>query len=581
MKTNRPFQRPFCFSMFLAIAASGLLACGPDGTTEVPDSACKAFLAGDLVITEFMADVPGTDTGKEWIEIYNSTKKEVDLKGLTLVAAKPDGSREKTHTIAEGKIKPANYFVLGDSVEKPLPSHIDYSYGDGLGALGNESGLIAIRCGTVKIDEVKYTTPAKSGASRLLSGSIPVPDSAVNDLEENFCDATIEYAPGLFGSPGTPNEACATVAPEGTCINLIGEAVPIARPRPGELVITEFLANPKAPIEDTNGEWFEIYALAPVDLNELVVSNGGTRNHVIKSANCLRLEAGQYAVLARKSEPEINGGIANVLTAVSISLANNGGVIILTSGETEIDRVAYATSKDGVAAQLDPQKLTALDNDNASNFCDAVDPYGTGDNLGTPGAANKPCPLPPDPNKCNENGGSRLIDPSAVGDLVITEFMADPKAVLDNQGEYVELFVKRNLDLNGVEIKNEGTGRFTLESADCLPVLANSHIVFVKNTDPTVNGGIADAYSVLGLNLSNTGAHKIIVQRGEVLIDEISYDGSSDGKSTQLDIAKYDATLNDEAGSFCVSTTQYGLDCTAEGAVCDWGTPGQPNGACQ
>ncbi|MGI5864310.1 MAG: lamin tail domain-containing protein [Myxococcales bacterium] len=581
MKTNRLSQRPLCFLMFLAIAASGLYACGPDGTTETPDSACKDFVAGDLVITEFMADAEGSDTGKEWIEIYNATKKEVDLKGLTLVAARPDGSREKRHTIAEGKIKPAGYFVLGDSVEKPLPAHIDYSYGDGLGALGNESGLIAIRCGTVKIDEVKYTTPVKPGASRLLSGSIPVPDSAVNDLEENFCDATIENVPGILGSPGAANEACATVAPEGTCIDFVGEARPIVRPSPGELVITEFLANPKAPIKDTNGEWFEVYALAPVDLNELVISNGGTKNFTIKTANCLRLEAGQYAVLASKSEPEINGGIANVFAPVSISLGNTGGVIIITSGEIEIDRVAYTTSKDGVAAQLDPQKMTALDNDDVANFCDAVDPYGTGDNLGTPGAANKDCPVPPDPNNCNDNGQSRPIDPPAAGDLIITEFMPNPKKAEDSYGEYVELFVKRDLDLNGVEIRNEGTGRFAIESADCLRVPANSHILFVRNTDPEVNGGIADAYGVLGLSLSNNKSRKIIVQRGEVPIDEVSYNGSTEGKSTQLDIGKYDATLNDEASSFCLSTTQYGASHPVEDKEDDYGTPGLPNGACQ
>src|SRR5690349_389793 len=86
-------------ALFLALVA----ACGPSSS----GGACKdQILAGDLVITEVFADFQapsggtGTDTGKEWFEIYNNADHPLDLKGLTIVHSRPDGSKAMEHKMA-------------------------------------------------------------------------------------------------------------------------------------------------------------------------------------------------------------------------------------------------------------------------------------------------------------------------------------------------------------------------------------------------------------------------------------------------------------------------------------------------
>ncbi len=65
---------------FLAIALLAAACGGGGGTTND----CKAaLLPGDLVITEIFADyaapsgTSGSDTGKEWFELYNASPKPV------------------------------------------------------------------------------------------------------------------------------------------------------------------------------------------------------------------------------------------------------------------------------------------------------------------------------------------------------------------------------------------------------------------------------------------------------------------------------------------------------------------------
>jgi hypothetical protein len=113
----------------------------------------------------------------------------------------------------------------------------------------------------------------------------------------------------------------------------------------------------------------------------------------------LRLERGQLAVLARESDPALNGGLPAPLLTFDISLANSassaagGGPakVELRSGEVVVDRVSYSTSSPGVSLQRDPAQLEA---GAAPLFCNApedVMPFGAGDR-GTPGRQNARCP---------------------------------------------------------------------------------------------------------------------------------------------------------------------------------------------
>ncbi|HEY0254886.1 MAG TPA: lamin tail domain-containing protein, partial [Kofleriaceae bacterium] len=109
-----------------------IAACGP---ADDNGSGCKdSMVAGDLVITEVFADYQapsggtGTDDGKEWFEIYNNTERPLDVKGLTVVHSKPDGSKPATHVMAEVTIAPGQYFTLGNATSDLVPAYVDYGY---------------------------------------------------------------------------------------------------------------------------------------------------------------------------------------------------------------------------------------------------------------------------------------------------------------------------------------------------------------------------------------------------------------------------------------------------------------------
>src|SRR5690242_943819 len=125
-------------ALFAALAA--LASCGPDSSS----GGCKdKMIAGDLVITEVFPDFAapsggtGTDTGKEWFEIYNASDHPLDLAGLTVTHSRPDGSMAKTHKMADVTIAPGQYFTLGNATPDLIPAYVDYGYSADLGDFYN------------------------------------------------------------------------------------------------------------------------------------------------------------------------------------------------------------------------------------------------------------------------------------------------------------------------------------------------------------------------------------------------------------------------------------------------------------
>ena len=76
------------------------------------------FANAQIIFTEIMYDPPGTDTGREWIEVYNSGTDSVDLTTYKLF------ENNVNHKITEhsgGKIlAPGKYAIIADNVEKFL-----------------------------------------------------------------------------------------------------------------------------------------------------------------------------------------------------------------------------------------------------------------------------------------------------------------------------------------------------------------------------------------------------------------------------------------------------------------------------
>lgn len=165
-------------------------------------------------------------------------------------------------------------------------------------------------------------------------------------------------------------------------------------PLSGDIVITEFMANPAA-VADASGEWFELYntTSSAIDINAWQVKDNGSDNFTINNSGPLVIQPGAFLVLANNPTTASNGGITPDYAYSGFGLVNSNDAIVLTDGAgVTIDSVAYASSTSGVSWNLSSAHTNSTDNDNFIYWCLSTSPYGSGD-LGTPGLLNNDCAL--------------------------------------------------------------------------------------------------------------------------------------------------------------------------------------------
>jgi len=521
----------------LCVVAVSTAACGPAGD-DVAE--CSGILTGTLVISEVQADyaaptgASGADSAHEWFEIYNSSSAPVELAGLTISHGKLDDPTPATHSMRAVTIGPGAYLVLGNVPSDILPAHVDYGYGNNLGDLFNsDAGKLALQCGDVTVDEAIYDTVA-AGRSRTLDGDA-TPDYQANDAQTSWCDApedaTAEYEPANFGTPGAANQACMNITP-GTCMDGASSR-PTVAPVVGDLTITEVMPDPSA-VADTAGEWIEIRANRDVDLNDLGIAGASGNPVVLASSNCVRLAAGSYAVFARNPATMANGGLPPV-TGSSVALANSNGTVRLLIGATELDSMSWTTVRAGKSVQLDGRLTAPTDNDVAANLCDGNAAYGAGD-LGTPGAANRDCGGGPITGMCLDGAVMRPIVTPTTGQLLINEWMPDPSLVADAQGEWFELAATADVDLNGLQV---GAATLNLTSVipasgACVRIATGGFALIAKNATATANGMLPAVDAVTTTNLNNSNGTLQIGFAG-VQLQAVTWIASSPGKSIMID----------------------------------------------
>ncbi|HEY3358238.1 MAG TPA: lamin tail domain-containing protein [Polyangia bacterium] len=565
-------------AVVVLLAAVALGACS--GGTNAP-AACT-FLAGDLVISEIMADPAGADGTQEWFEIYNASGAELNLAGLSIELA--GGRSSKRHLIraATAPVIPSGgYLALGNGVV--AAGGIGYSYADLLGSMPNDAGSLVLRCGTREIDRVDYGAGVAgpgaptSGKSLQLTGAAP-PEYHANDDPANWCDASVAYGDGTNqGTPGAKNSACGSSG----CDDGAGGFRALRPPEPGELVITEILSNTPG-AEDTDKEWIEVYVAAAVSVDlrdvELIYGDTCQSKTPLAGAGCLTADPGTYIVLARSADPTKNGGLdAPFATFGGSGLRNDAGCVGLrrTPDQAVIDSVTYGTSTDGAAFALGPEHISATDNDEPANWCTATTTYGDGAGKGTPGAPNPPCPG----SGCDDGaGGFRPLRLPAAGELVITEIFSNTPGTESANREWLEITntAAVPIDLLGVALLYGATcqNASPLAGTGCLTVAPGAYVVLARNGDPAQNGGVTAFATFGGSGLINdSGCVALQVTAGALEIDRATYAASTDGRAFNLDPAHISAADNDVAANWCAAQTTFG---DGQGR----GTPGTANPAC-
>lgn len=535
-----------------------LVACGPGGDGPI-DGALKCesgLLTGDLVITEVMANPDGDDQGNEYFEIYNATGAAIDLTGVRLEKSAVDGSSVKEHVMTGTIVEPGAYAALGGVLPEFRAPYIAYGYADDLGTMTNAGGQLSLHCADSEVDRIFYGE-ATSGRSQGLDGNI-TPDHIINDDPTMYCDATTEFATGAFGSPGVANEPCSIVE-QTTCLDN-GTARDVVQPGVGDLVISEFMPNPDV-ADDAVGEWFEVVATADFDLNGVVAGKDPLDPKVnIVDENCLTVTAGDYMLFARSEDMLVNGGLPVVDYTFSFGLTNSNSTLFVGVGDTIIDTITWTSSSAGVSTALDPGSIDATANDDENNWCDGKAAFSTGSDLGSPREAN---PLCDTSGMCDDGGNMRATVPPVAADVTITEWLANP-AGSDTNAEWFEVHFANAVDLNGLQLgKNVGPPlnvTTTLSDAACLAVPADTYAVFARSLNEVDNGGLPDTNIFLGSIPLTNGGDSIFVAIGDVVLDTITFVGSTDGASTQVD----------SVGGRCDGTVDYGT-------LTNLGTPGGEN----
>lgn len=327
---------------------------------------------GDLVITEVMADPAVVDDrGGEWFEVL--ANRAVDLQGLVIQ------SREGTHqTSLEGAAcLPVAAGVRIVFARNPDPSQngglpTAHPYG-GVSLTNGAGDLSLLHAGRV-LDSVRWVSTTPGVAHSYYQ---PEPSSDGNDDLQHWCEAASEFGDGDLGTPGAPNPPCAMGPSVADACEQDGVLRPIVPPAPGELLLSEIMANPAAE-PDTAGEWFEVYARAPVDLNGLGVGPTPERITSLVSERCLRIAAGEYAAICRATS-SLPGALVEL---PNLSLVNTGGALVLVSVGKAIDEYAWASAPAGVSLCREVESTSA-----PWSLADTAQSYGAGDH-GTPGKEN-------------------------------------------------------------------------------------------------------------------------------------------------------------------------------------------------
>jgi uncharacterized protein len=161
--------------------------------------------------------------------------------------------------------------------------------------------------------------------------------------------------------------------------------------------------------------------------------------------------------------------------------------------------------------------------------------------------------------------------------IIITEFMADPAAVSDTNGEWFEIYnpTSNSINLNGWRYCDDDCSESKIIDSDLI-ITSHSYLVFAKNIDVSTNGGVNVDFQIGNLSLTNTD-DSIIFYKPDglgkfVLIDRVDYSKSagwpiSAGKSAMLNDLAADNSI---MSNWLLSTSTYGSG--------DYGTPGGPNG---
>jgi hypothetical protein len=205
---------------------------------------------------------------------------------------------------------------------------------------------------------------------------------------------------------------------------------------------------------------------------------------------------------------------------------------------------------------------------------------GIGGTPGSGGAAGKP-----GSGGTTGAGGEPIVDagsgttPSAAGQLIFTELMADTTAAKDEVGEWVEIYNPSLLvtyDLFGCQLYDSANTDTITRHVILRP---GYFVTLARSIDPTLGFVPTDIYPTV--KFSNTG-DLAGLRCGGTAIDVVDFTTwpVPKGHSFSLSPQHYDGAANDLPANWCQGSMVYNTIIDEGGTQTDYGSPGVTNPPC-
>ena len=290
------------------------------------------------------------------------------------------------------------------------------------------------------------------------------------------------------------------------------------------LIISELLVDPVA-ASDNFGEWIEVAnpGPAPVDLGGWIIADLG-RDHFTVPGQLI-IAPGEYAVLGRKADMTMNGAVVIDVEYSGISLANDDDELILLRPDGSVaDSVAWGPGMPlAVNAGASWQRVRP---EPGAPWIQSTVPWpGSAGDHGSPGlgyvamAIATASPIPPTPTLImpptvapSPIPPTATLAPTPLPRLWISEVMADPAAVDDRDGEWIEVYNASDFtaNLNGWVLSDLGGDLHVI--TDNVLVVPGGNQVIGRNQNANSNGGVTIAYVYTsGISLAN-GEDELILR---------------------------------------------------------------------
>jgi hypothetical protein len=262
-------------------------------------------------------------------------------------------------------------------------------------------------------------------------------------------------------------------------------------------------------------------------------------------------------------------------------------------GDGEVDEDFEDSDSDGIADCMGTEECNGVDDDGDGEVDEGYDYDGDGYTV----CGDEKTPADCDDKRADVNPGESEVDGDNVdndcdgatdegawrlGDVFITEVMANPARVSDPEGEWFEIKNDsgRDIDINGLIIGSDSDGDYH-QIASLSPIIVpdGEFAVLASNSDYATNGEVSAVYEYGDeISMSNE-ADDLWLMINDLVIDKVEWDGGKEypdpsGASLALDPDYFSSSLNDIPEGWCQAIVEWG-DRT------DLGYPNETNQICQ